>query len=87
MAERAESIQIVDLQTDRTCACAFETVENSHYVCVRKRAGRFDENGFFDSHAVRQIGAIAQFIAIDVVLKPLLKQIRKRSANLARVVD
>ena len=80
------SIQIVNLQSDGRGTGPFEAVENPNYVTIRKSAWRFDEYSFFYAYGVRQIGAIAKFIAINVILKPLLKQIGKRSADFAGVV-
>src|SRR2546422_195489 len=79
-------IQIVDLQPDRRRAGAFEAVENSDDVRIGHRAWRFDEDSFFHAHVVRQVGAIAKVISIDVILNPLLKQISERTTDLARII-
>src|SRR5258706_7776448 len=80
------SVQIIDLQSHRTCAGAFDPVKDPHYVAVRKRAWGPDENSFLDPHLFGKVDSIAQLITVCVVLQPLLKYVDQHGAKLARVI-
>src|SRR5258706_4374555 len=81
------SVQIVDLQSDRTRAGAFQAVEHSYNVGVGKRTRRLDEDGLFDSNIFREVDAIAQFVLIGMVHRALAKEIGKRGAQFRRVIN
>ena len=66
-------IQIVDLQTNRAGARAFDTVEYAHHIRIRDRARRFDEDDPFDARVFRQVATIAKLISIGMISESLLE--------------
>src|SRR4030095_8449859 len=80
-------IEIVDLQTDWAGAGAFKAVEDMNDINVWERARGFDEDGFLNPQCFGQVTAIAQIPTIRVICEPLLKEIEKGRAQLARIVD
>jgi hypothetical protein len=68
-----QSVQIVDLQTHRSCARASNTIEHAYHVGIWKRARGLDEYSLFYPHLFRKVGSIAELIAVGMVLQTLLK--------------
>lgn len=60
-------VQIIDLQTHRSRAGAFDAVEYASDFAIRKGARCLDKDGLFDSHLFRQVNPITQLIAIVVI--------------------